>query len=119
MDRATEDSQKHGLLVCLPKIGTAATVDEYRPLTLLNADFKIVALIIAQRMRTWLPDLITPSQHCRLTGMTIFDALDTVRDVVALADLCRLPICLLSMDFKGAFDFLSHEFLEEVLQHYG
>jgi hypothetical protein len=60
---STADSQKHGLLVCLPKKGKAVTVDDYRPLTLLNADFKILARVIAQRMRPWIPDFLSPVQH--------------------------------------------------------
>jgi exonuclease III len=119
LNNATERSQKHGLLVCLPKTGLAETVEEYRPLTLLNADFKILARIIVQRMRPWTQELLSPSQHCGLSGLTIFDALATVRDVVAYADVYQRPICILSLDFKGAFEAVSHEFLAEVLLHYG
>jgi hypothetical protein len=31
-------SQKYGLLICLPKHGTAVTIEDFRPLTILNTD---------------------------------------------------------------------------------
>jgi hypothetical protein len=50
--------QKHGIIVLLPKSNTPTTPDNYRALTLLNADIKIIARIIAQRFTKWLPDII-------------------------------------------------------------
>jgi hypothetical protein len=115
----TTGSQKHGLLVCLPKHGKAVTIDDFRPLTILNTDYKLLARVIAQRMRPWLPDLLSHDQHCGLTGTTIYDTLATIREVVAIAEVGRKTMCMISLDFKGAFDVVSHEFLEEVLLKYG
>jgi hypothetical protein len=70
-------------------------------------------------MRPWIPDLLSTAQHCGLTGTTIFDALSTVREMVALADVGQTPICMLSLNFKSAFNSVSHEFLEAVLLHHG
>jgi hypothetical protein len=81
----TTGSQKHGLLVCLPKHGRADRIDDFSPLTILNTDYKILARVIAQRMRPWLPYLLSHDQHCGLTGTTIYDALATIREVVAIA----------------------------------
>jgi hypothetical protein len=44
-----QDSQKHGLIVCLPKRGKAARIEEFRPLTILNTDLKLLARVIANR----------------------------------------------------------------------
>jgi hypothetical protein len=115
----TTSSQKHGLIVCLPKHKTAARIEEYPPLTLLNTDFKLLARVIAQRLRPWLPDLISPAQHCGLSGTMIFDALATIREVLAIADIERKSMCVISLDFKGAFDAVSLNFLEAVLLKHG
>jgi hypothetical protein len=37
------EQQKHGVLVCLPKKPTPNRPEDYRPLTLLNADLKLMA----------------------------------------------------------------------------
>jgi hypothetical protein len=39
--------------------------------------------------------------------------------VAAIAEVGRKTMCMISLDFKGAFDAISHEFMEEVLLKYG
>jgi len=56
--------EKHGIIVCLKKIPRPTQPEDYRPLTLLNADFKLLARFIANRIRSWINDLLHPSQHC-------------------------------------------------------
>jgi hypothetical protein len=114
-----QDSQKHGLIVCLPKHGKATRIEEFRPLTILNTDLKFLARIIAKRVKPWLPNLLTPDQHCCLTGTTIYDALATIRELVAISEAERKSMCILSLDFHGAFDAISYEYLEAVLLQYG
>ena len=59
-----QPSQTHGLIVCLPKHDNPVTTDDYRPLTLLNSDYKILARLIANRIRPWINDILYPCQHC-------------------------------------------------------
>jgi hypothetical protein len=63
--------------------------------------------------------LNNPDQHCGLAGMTVFDALATVRDVVAYAEYTNKHICVLTLDFRSAFDNISHDYLTATLNHYG
>jgi hypothetical protein len=49
----------------------------------------------------------------------IYDALATIREVIAIAEVWRKSMCVMSLDFKGAFDATSHEFLDELLVKYG
>jgi len=52
--------QAQGCVVCLPKMAHPKMIDDYRPITLLNADCKILARIIANRLKPLLPDIIHP-----------------------------------------------------------
>jgi hypothetical protein len=36
-----QDSQKHGLIICLPKHGKATKIEEFLPLTILNSALKL------------------------------------------------------------------------------
>ena len=56
-------NQLQGHIVCLPKKAPAKRIN-YRPLTLMNTDYKILTRIVANRLRTCLPSIIHPSQHC-------------------------------------------------------
>jgi hypothetical protein len=44
------ETQKSCTLVCLPKKNDPGGQEDYRPLTLLNADYKILTRVIANRM---------------------------------------------------------------------
>jgi hypothetical protein len=52
--------QKQG--VCIPKHTTPKRVADYMPLTLLNADYKIYARILANRLKQTLHDVLNASQ---------------------------------------------------------
>jgi hypothetical protein len=42
-----------------------------------------------------------------------------VRDSIAYAEVARIPLCVLSLDFKEAFDRISHTYLFTILKGYG
>ena len=75
---------------------------DYRPLTLLGADFKFLARIIANRIRPWINDLHHPSQRCGVQDNNISGAISAIRDTIAEAELIHTPLCILLLDFKGA-----------------
>ena len=89
------------------------------PITLLKSDYKILARIIAQRLRPVLVDHLMQTQFCGVPGNTIIDAVATVRDTIAYAESRRIPLCVLSLDFKNAFDRVAHNYLFQTLQGYG
>ena len=68
LDRKLTAQQKHGVIVLCPKKTSPVVPDDYRPITLLNNDYKIMARIIARRFKPVLADLLHPSQHCGVHG---------------------------------------------------
>ena len=70
-------------------------------------------------MRSILAELLHPNQYCGVPGNTIFDAVVKVWDAIAYAETNRRPLCVVSMDFKQAFDRFSHTYLLTVLRSYG
>ena len=44
MERNVTIQQKQGMIVCLPKLSEQTTSADFRPITLLNTDYKILAL---------------------------------------------------------------------------
>jgi hypothetical protein len=106
-------NQKHGVIICLRG---GNTPQEYRPITLLNTDYKILARMIAQCLRPALEDRLTSTQYCGVPGNSILDAATTIR---ACAENKRIPMCVLSFDFRNAFGRIAHEYLFQVFQAYG
>jgi len=94
MEGSVPDSQKHGYIVCLPKQATPMSPENYRPLTILNTDYKLLTRIIANRLRPWMDNILHHNQFCGRTSQTIFDAIGNVRDIIAYAEESNKSICL-------------------------
>jgi hypothetical protein len=113
------DAQKSGTLVCLPNKADPGAPDEYRTLTLLNADHKILSRIIAKRLEPCMSDILQPSQHCGGQGNTIFEAVAAIRDIISYTEVYNGSVCLLTIDFKDAFDRISKSSSYAILREYG
>jgi hypothetical protein len=56
--------------------------EDYRPITLMNAGYKRMTRIIANRLRPLMADLLQPSQHSDVLGNTVFEAVAAVRELM-------------------------------------
>jgi hypothetical protein len=113
------ESQKHDIIVCIPKTNKPTNPEDYRPLPLMKTDFKFLSIIIANRLRPWLNDLLHPSQYCGVHGNNILGALAPLLKTIAHSELTNTPSCILSIDFNQAFDNIAHSYLYAVLENYG
>ena len=59
----------------------------------MNAGYKRMTRIIANRILLLMADLLQPSQHCGGSGNTVFEAVAAVRESIAHADVARTPPC--------------------------
>lgn len=64
-------SQKQGILSLLYKKGDPLNLKNWRPITLLNTDYKILARCLAQRMKAVLPQIINSDQNGFIKGRYI------------------------------------------------
>jgi hypothetical protein len=62
LDRKLSDQQKQGFIVCIPKTTGPTQPTGFRPIRLLNNDYKILDRITANRIPPNLADLLHPSQ---------------------------------------------------------
>ena len=99
------------MIFCLTKARGNQTPEGYRPITLLKCDYKILASVIAHRLRPVLAEHFTETQFCGVPVNTILDAVATVADTIAYEESRMIPLCVLSLDFKNAFDGIAHDCL--------
>jgi hypothetical protein len=85
MEREVTDVQKQGIIMCVPKKTHSVGVEDYRTLSLLNTDYKLLTRVIAQRPSPWMGDLLHPNKYCGKRGQPTFDAVAAVRDIIAYA----------------------------------
>ena len=92
----------------------------YRPISLLNVDYKIIAKVLSNRLRLCLADIIHPDQTCSVPGRSIFDNCHLIRDIIAdINSNTNDTGILLSTDQEKAFDRVDHSYLLLILKRFG
>ena len=93
-------------------------LDDYRPITLLNTELKILARVLANRLQLVISDLIGPEQTFAVKGRSMQDNLHLIREVLeGIKD--DTESALISLDQSKAFDRVDHRFLASVLETAG
>ena len=113
-------SQRRGIIKLIPKKDADPNlIKNWRPLTLLNCDYKIVSKAIANRIKTVLPELISDDQSGFIKNRCISDNIRTLDSVILYTANKNIPGLLLFLDFEKAFDTVEWSFIEKSLQHFG
>ena len=106
-------SQKRGVITLIPKDDEYLLIlENWRPITLLNMDYKVIAKIIAKRIETLLPVLIHEDQTGFVKERFIGENVRLINDVMNYLDNCNSSGILVAIDFKKAFDSLEWSFIK-------
>ena len=117
---AIPGSVTKGVITLLKKGGRHVWegLDDYRPITLLNTELKILARVLANCLQLVISDLIGPEQTFAVKGRSIQDNLHLIREVLeGIED--DTEAALISLDQSKAFDRVDHRFLASVLETAG
>jgi len=112
--------QKRGLITLIPKGDKDSThLGNWRPITLLNCDYKILTKTLANRLHLVLDDLISTDQAAYIKNRYIGDNIRVVDDLIYLSNRIDLNGIILLLDFQKAFDTLRWDFIYEMLSSFG
>ena len=91
----------------------------YRPITLLNTDYKIIAKVLANRLKTALPNIINEDQSFGIKGRSIQNNQIFLKATFDYISQKNLPGIFLNIDQEKAFDKVSHNYLFKVIEKFG
>ena len=113
------DSQKLGVITCLPKPGKPREfIKNWRPISLLNVDYKIISGVIANRIKNNLDHLISNSQKGFISGRYIGECTRLVSDLIYKMNKTKKAGIILMIDFEKAFDTLEWSFIDKTLSYF-
>ena len=113
-------TQRQGVITLLPKKDKDPLyLKNWRPISLLNTEYKLVAKCLANRIIGHLDDLIHSDQTGFLPGRYIGENINKIFSLMQQAEINNFPALLLAIDFEKAYDYLERPFIEKTLDYFG
>ena len=106
-----------GVITPVYKAGDRTAPANYRPLTMLNTDYRILARVLAAQLQPALDDVIAPEQSAFLAGRSIGENIQLMQllpDLLPGTPLHAAAVALL--DFYKAYDTLDRPFLLQLME---
>ena len=112
-------SQRRGIITLIPKPNKDTTsLENLRPISLLNVDYKILTKTIAKRFEKVLPKIINPDQTGYVKGRYIGENVCLIMDIMSYTEENNIPGVALFIDFRKAFDTIEWDFLIDTLNKF-
>lgn len=94
--------------ICLiPKKLQANRVTEFRPISLISSLYKIIAKVLAERLKKALPYIIDEAQAAFVEGRQILDAILVAAEAVGEWQTSKKKCFLLKLDYEKAYDMVN------------
>ena len=105
-------TQKRGSITLIPKDDINLTgLKNWRPISLLNVDYKLLSKVLAMRMELILTKLIHTDQSGFISGRYIGQNIRLLSDIMKFSDSKKFQGIFLFVDFEKAFDILEWSFI--------
>ncbi|KAK2642274.1 hypothetical protein Ddye_024037 [Dipteronia dyeriana] len=109
------------LISLIQKVPSPNNLTQFRPISLCNTSYKIINKILVQRLRGFLPDLISPNQVAFVSGRQIQDNIVMAQEVLHKFKTMRGKRGYIAwkIDLAKAYDKLQWGFMKRVLEEVG
>ena len=112
-------STNASFIVLLPKKSMAKKISGYRPISLITTLYKIIAKVLAGRLRGILHETIHSTQGAFVQGRQILDAVLIANEIVDEKKRSGEEGVVFKIDFEKAYDHVSRDFLDHVMEKKG
>ena len=112
-------SFRRAVITLLPKKGDLTDIANWRPVSLLNTDYKIFAKLLSNRLKMYIKKVVHQDQSYCVPGRTIYDNICLIKDIINYSNINNLPLAVISLDQKKAFDNVDHGYLNATLRAMG
>ena len=108
-------SQRTGLITLLYKKGDRLETKNWRPISLLCTDYKILAKVLTNRLLRVLPSVVHPDQTCGVPGRFSSENVRALTDIISQVNQTNSAAAIISLDQEKAFDCVDWSFMLHVL----
>ena len=109
--------QKRGIITLIPKKNKDRLfIKNWRPIALLSVDYKILAKILANRLKKVIHKIINTDQTGYIKGRYIGENIRLIKDVITYLNVKDKAGILCLIDFEKAFDTVKWNFIKKALK---
>lgn len=94
-------------IALIPKVADPQNLNEYKPISLIGCTYKIVAKILAKRLKKVLPAIIDERQTVFIGGRHLLHSMLIANEAVEEAKRCQKPCMVFKVDYEKAYDLVS------------
>ncbi|KAI0494111.1 hypothetical protein KFK09_024242 [Dendrobium nobile] len=111
---------KNTAIALIPKHQHPTSINDFRPISLCNSFYKIIAKLLANRMKTVMPHIIHPAQAGFIQHRIISDNIILASEILSKFNSSpREKYFCAKFDIHKAFDSISRDFILQRLQAKG
>lgn len=111
--------QRRAVIALIPKKGKDKRyIRNWRPISMLNVDYKILAKTLAARLANIIPQLLHQNQTGFVPTRHIGDNIQNIQSLIDFTHNTGRSGLIVSLDFSAAFDSIGHDFLFRALESF-
>jgi hypothetical protein len=113
------ESINNSFITLIPKTSSPETVNDFRPISLLNTCMKLITKLLAKRLQQSILQLLHKNQYGLIKHRTIQDCLAWCFKFIHQCHQSKREIVILKLDFAKAFDTIKHSAMLAIMQQMG
>ena len=120
-NKKLSSNQRKGIITLIHKGKELPRNDlrNWRPISLTNSDYKLLAKCLAIRLSCVIDDIVGNDQIAYIKGRQVSSLLRLIDDVIEQTDVMQKPGLLLAIDFSQAFDRIFKPFMHAAFKKIG
>lgn len=103
----------------IPKSANSESTQGFHPISLCNVIYKIIATLLAKRLKPILSSIISPEQTGLVEGRQILDGLVVTHEVIHSLKQKKQRGMMIKLDLSKAYDHLNWKYLKEIFRYFG
>lgn len=116
---ANLESINTSFITLVPKKDSPESVNDFRPISLLNCSLKLLTKILVDRLQLVILQLVHRYQYGFIKSRSIQDCWAWSFEFIHQCHQSRREVVILKLDFAKAFDTVEHSAILSVMQHMG